>query len=112
MYVLIFNRPVVAVLKRKREAANSSDASSSKKGDLMDTALVIKGQWCNEIFDNQKTWEIRGDPIQKRGRFAIAASGTGTLVGEATLVNCLRVGKYDEAKGLRPYSRKKRNEEI
>merc|ERR1719182_244627 len=65
----------------------------------MDTALVIKENWCNEIFDHGKTWEIRGDQCKKRGRFAIAASGTGTLVGEATMVNCLKVGKLDEETG-------------
>ena len=39
-----------------------------------------------------------------RGRFAIACSGTGTLVGEASLVDCLKVGSYDKQSGLGPWT--------
>ena len=81
----------------------------AKKEPIMDVALLIKERWCNEIFDHQKTLEIRGDPVKKRGRFAIAASGTGTLVGEATLVDCLEVGKYSDKNGLRPFHKQYKN---
>ena len=75
---------VVAVLKRKQTGADGQDT----KPDL---ALLIKPEWCAEILDNGKVWEIRGSYCHKRTRFAIAKSGTQTLVGEATLVNCLNV---------------------
>lgn len=59
-------------------------------------------------MDNGKVWEIRGEPCRFRGRFAIAASGTSSVVGEATMVDCLRVGKIDKETGkLMPYRRTK-----
>ena len=56
-------------------------------------ALVIKKRWCDEIFDGSKVWEIRGTPVAKRGRVAIAQSKSKQLVGEATVVACLKVGR-------------------
>ena len=56
-------------------------------------ALVIKETWCKKIFGSTKTWELRGAPTHKRGRIAIAQSKTNLLVGEATLVDCVPVGR-------------------
>ena len=60
----------------------------------LDHALLIKAEWCQEIFEHGKCWEIRGQCSKIRGRIAIAQSGTGTLVGEATLVDCIVVERY------------------
>ena len=71
----------------------------------LDHALLIKAEWCQEIFEHGKCWEIRGQCSKIRGRIAIAQCGTGTLVGEATLVDCIVVGKYsEEDRCLMPYS--------
>ena len=71
-------------------------------------ALVIQAEWCEQIFEHGKRWEIRGERCNIRERFAIAMSGTCMLVGEATLVDCFVVGKYiEETKSLVPYSQKK-----
>ena len=76
-------------------------------------ALVIKRKWCDQIFDHGKVWEIREERCNKRGRFAIACSGTGALVGEARMVNCLRVGRIDQDTGaLVPYSNTKEDCEL
>jgi len=91
---------LVACLKRKRSSTQMKEP---------DVALLIKPEWCDQILDNGKVWEIRGERCLKRGRFAIAASGTGTLVGEATLVDSLPVGKYNaESKELEPYRNEKK----
>ena len=67
--------------------------------------MVTQAEWCEQIFEHGKRWEIRGERCNIRGRFAIAKSGTCTLVGEATLVDCFVVGKYiEETKSLVPYS--------
>ena len=80
-------------------------APAQRSGAPLDRALVIKPEWCEQIFAHGKRWEIRGEPCNRRGRFAIAESGTCTLVGEATLVDCFRVGMYNrETERLVPYS--------
>ena len=66
---------------------------------------MIQAEWCEQIFEHGKRWEIRGEHCNIRERFAIAMSGTCMLVGEATLVDCFVVGKYiEETKSLVPYS--------
>ena len=71
----------------------------------MDRGLVIKREWCEQIFAHGKRWEIRGERCNRRGPFAIAESGTSTLVGEATLADCFQVGRYiKETRRLVPYS--------
>ena len=49
-----------------------------RSGAPLDRALVIKPEWCEQIFAHGKRWEIRGEPCNRRGRFAIAESGTST----------------------------------
>ena len=56
-------------------------------------ALVIKKRWCDEILDGSKVWEIRGTPVARRGQVAIAQSRSKQLVGEANVVDCLKVGR-------------------
>ena len=59
------------------------------------TALFISKEWCSQIFDGRKTWELRGFPLpekHKRKPIAIAMSKFNRLVGEVTFSSCLRVG--------------------
>ena len=50
-------------------------------------ALTIKPKWCHKIFHEGKVWEIKGKACHKHlnERICVAASGTGTLVGEVTI---------------------------
>ena len=59
------------------------------------SALLIKPKWCNLIFSGTKTWEIRSQNTAKQERIAIAQAGSGTLIGEANLVNSFLVGLRD-----------------
>ena len=94
---------VVATLKRKQ----STDPQQAPVQAKIEYALLIKPEWCKQIFEKGKVWEIRGGPCNRRGRFAVGASGTGTLVGEATMINCLKVGKLCPETGeLKPWSKK------
>lgn len=60
-------------------------------------ALVIKEHWLNKIFDanDPKDWEIRGCRTNKRGRIFLAQSGTGMIVGETNLVDCIELDEVD-----------------
>lgn len=58
--------------------------------------MLIHPEWCEKILHGRKRWEIRGTSCKKRERVCIAAAGTGTLVGEATVVDCLQVGAKND----------------
>lgn len=94
---------VVLLPARKRSAAAGSTSASK----LMNKALLIKKHWVDQIFDNGKIWEIRGERCTKRGRFCIAQSQSGLIMGEATMVDCLKVGKLKDGK-LKPFSKSNR----
>ena len=66
-------------------------------------ALVIKKFWLDQIISGDKVWEIRSSNTKKRGRKYLAESGSGLIVGEATLVNSLAVGRIQGGK-LVPFS--------
>ncbi|CAE7230689.1 unnamed protein product [Symbiodinium natans] len=69
------------------------DAEGQGQIQVPQQALVIQSPWTELIFQGQKTWELRGRNLKKRGRVAIAASRTGTLVGEVDFVDAFPVGK-------------------
>ena len=71
-------------------------------GRMVSRALLIRPEWANRILHHNKTWEIRGRACRIRGRIALAASKTGTIVGTATISECLQVGQRDAAGILRP----------
>jgi hypothetical protein len=56
------------------------------------SALIVKEKWALKLLNGEKTWEIRGSSTSKRGKIAIAISGTGKLFGEITLVDAKLVG--------------------
>ena len=56
------------------------------------SALIVKEKWARMLLDGKKTWEIRSTSTTKRGKIAIAISGTGHLYGEVTLVTSKLVG--------------------
>ena len=58
-------------------------------------ALIIKEGWCQLILSGNKTWEIWGEGTPKRERIAIAQAGSGLLLGDVDLVDCIFVGNPD-----------------
>ncbi len=48
----------------------------------------MREPWVSLLVSGAKTWELRGSATHIRGRVALAAAGTGTVVGGATLVAC------------------------
>ena len=55
--------------------------------------LIIKSYWADKIFDENKLWEIRGCNTSKRGKIAIAKSGTGCVFGTVNLINSIPLTK-------------------
>ena len=54
-------------------------------------ALLVKQQCADKILSGDKTWDVRGRRTTARGRIHIAQAGTGTLVGEVTITDCIPV---------------------
>jgi len=57
------------------------------------TILLIKPQWGEKVLGGKKSWEIRGTTTKKRGRIALAFSGTGMKYGEVTLTDAIPLTK-------------------
>jgi hypothetical protein len=51
--------------------------------------LIIKKKFLNLIFDNNKTWEIRGSKTNKVGKIGLIESGSKEIKGEANIVGCV-----------------------
>lgn len=66
---------------------------------MVQYALFIRKEWCDKIFDEGKTWELRSYPLpaNKKGKtIAVACCKANHLVGEIRLKGCLKVGsKHD-----------------
>lgn len=56
-------------------------------------ALTIQEVWLQKILEGSKSWELRGCRCIKHlgQRIALAQSGLGMLVGEATIGECFNV---------------------
>ena len=62
---------------------------------MVQYALFVRQPWCDKIFDQEKSWELRSFPLplSKRGQVvAIACSKMNVLLGEVRLKGCLKVG--------------------
>lgn len=55
--------------------------------------LIIKPFWADKIFNENKLWEIRGSNTSKRGKIAIAKSGTSRAFGTAELIDSIPLTK-------------------
>lgn len=62
---------------------------------LPEVALVIKKQWCQEIFEGTKIWEIRGNSTTRRGTIAVAQAGSKQIIGQVDILDCLCVGRRE-----------------
>lgn len=54
-----------------------------------DRALIVQSRWCELILEGVKTWEMRSTKTNVRGTIGLIESGTGFIVGKATLVDSL-----------------------
>ncbi len=53
------------------------------------TGLVTGPHWAGLIVNGEKTWELRKRRASIGKEFGIIAKGTGTIVGAATIADCL-----------------------
>lgn len=51
-------------------------------------ALIIKKEYLDKIFDNNKLWEMRSSKTNIRGRIGLIESGSGLIVGSVTITDC------------------------
>ncbi len=60
--------------------------------------LVIRKPYVDWIVAGKKTWEIRGSSTKVRGRIALIAGGTGTVVATCELIDVRGPLKVTELK--------------
>lgn len=58
-------------------------------------ALIIKKEWLDKIFFENKTWEMRSRITKIRGKIQLIESGSGLIVGECFLVDSFKVPSAD-----------------
>ena len=56
---------------------------------MIERALIIKKEHLDKIFDDGKVWEMRTTKTSITGRIGLIESGTGLIIGEATLTGCV-----------------------
>jgi len=64
--------------------------------------LIIKQPWIDLILSGDKTWEMRSRPTNIRGRIGIIEQGTGLIVGEAELIDCINGMSHNRLYGYTP----------
>lgn len=57
--------------------------------DLPERGLIIRDPWVSLILSGKKSWELRTRATTIRGRIAIIRAGSGLVIGEARLIDCL-----------------------
>lgn len=64
--------------------------------------LIVKQPWIDGILNGRKVWEIRGSRTTIRGPIALIQSGSGLILGTATLIDCLALtpDDYHQAEAL------------
>lgn len=67
--------------------------------------LIIRAPWIDLILQGKKTWKIRSRATSVREKIALIRGGSGTVVGRATLADCLGPFTFDE---LAPHHAKHR----
>jgi hypothetical protein len=65
---------------------------------MIKRALIIKKEHLDKILDSNKTWEMRSSKTNIRGRIGLIESGSGLIMGEAFLLDCLN--PLDEIKAM------------
>jgi hypothetical protein len=62
---------------------------------LPDRGLMIREPWISQILMGRKTWELRGTSTRIRGRLALIRSGSGLIIGECDLKDCIGPIDFD-----------------
>jgi len=64
----------------------------------MTRALIVARPWIDRILDAGKTWEMRSTRTSIRGRIGLIEAGSGLIVGEVDIVDCLEPLTPDTAR--------------
>ena len=75
-------QPDKARVRAPRTTHLNSSAMEKQRPKEPTQALVVKRTWVTRILNANKTWELRGTSLKKRGRFALAVSKISLLAGE------------------------------
>lgn len=67
-------------------------------------SLIIKKKFLDKIFSGIKTWELRGSKTKIRGLIRLIESGSGLIVGEVELVDCIGPLSQDDLKNNFSYT--------
>jgi len=92
-----------AWLKNPKKGGTKANVSKSPSQQRHNTALIVKRPWTKLILDGKKSWEIRSQPTNMRGVVKLAESGTGKLVGQVRIVDCLKIKKAEFCKHVRKH---------
>jgi len=55
----------------------------------IERALIVRSPYAGKIVRGIKLWEMRSSKSSIRGRIGIIEAGSGTIIGEVDLVDCL-----------------------
>ena len=80
---------------RRVSGDGESNMASMETGVMPDRALCVKKKWIDLILSGQKTWEIRSTATRSRRVVGLAESGSGLVVGEVRIADCLPLEPAD-----------------
>lgn len=79
-------------LHRRKIARRAQKRSAMRRSTKV--VLVVKNPWLDLILSGKKTWEIRGQHTQRRGKIHLALSGAGgRLFGQCHITESLPLEK-------------------
>lgn len=52
-------------------------------------ALMVREPYVSMLLTHRKRWELRGLPTKIRGRIALIRSGSGLVIGECQITDCI-----------------------
>lgn len=67
----------------------------------MSKGLIIKKEWLDKIFDNEKIWEMRSTQTKIRGKIQLIESKSGTIVGECEITGCHKLSENEKLSELK-----------
>lgn len=77
---------------------------------LPERGLMIREPWITQILMKQKLWELRGIATKIRGRLALIRSGSGFILGECQLEDCVGPIDFETLIATGALSKMERNE--
>jgi len=92
-----------AWLKKPVQASAKVSKGTAPTQQRHHAALVVKSPWSKLILDGKKTWEIRSQKTHIRGLVKLAESGSGKLLGQVRVVDCLKIKRSEFSKHVRKH---------